>query len=438
MTAPPYHWVKQIEGSLEEMGHIPIWGKAPSFPWEKYAQILSQELEIPDLSLKIKNTEWKEGSALLEGMGRTPFHITLDMPPLSNHIHFLFTSEDVSHLIATTLTNEVLTKGFTDKGLIEGYFSYLATEAMAAVETAGVYPGLSLKLAPKSPLPKEGAWSIDIEVTVNNKSLWGRLICPTPFLHSFRRYFHTQPRPPFSRETRQKIELFLNLRLGTTHLSLEELHEATVGDVIVLDRCQVDPQTGQGTLKIFLQDTPLFEAHISERNIKIVDYSNYHEEGSMAKDHIDDEDEEFDDELDEDLDDEEFDDDDFEDDEEFDDELDEDLDDEDIEEDEEIEDKTTEPQGEHPWTPPLEESPIAHSLQTGKIPVTLTVELGRVKMTLDKLLELKPGNVLKLETSVDQPLDIRLNGKKVAQGELVKIGDLLGMKILDIKTPRTP
>lgn len=440
MTAAPYHWIKQIEGSLEEMGHIPLWGKAPSFPLKKFAIQLGKELELPDLSLTLQATEWREPEAFLEGMGRSPLHLTLDMLP-SAHFHFILPMDDLAHLISATLAHETLTKSFTDKSLSEGYFLYLATEALQALADIKAYPDISLRLAPKGHLPKETALCVDVGIQVKEKPLTGRLIFSSAFLHTFRRHFHTKPRPPLSRETRQKIELSLNVQLGITHLTLGELQKAAVGDVIVLDRCQIDPKTGQGPIKIFLQQTPLFEAQISQGDLTIVDYSNYHEEGTMAKDHIDDEDEDFDDEIDDDFDDDvNLDDDDF--DEDFDEDLDdEDFDDEDEdfeEEDEEIEDKVKEEneqsQGEHPWTPPTEESPVEHSLQTGKILVTLTVEQGRVKMTLDKLLELKPGNVLKLQSSALQPLDIRLNGKKVAQGELIKVGDMLGIKILQIKS----
>jgi flagellar motor switch protein FliN/FliY len=47
------------------------------------------------------------------------------------------------------------------------------------------------------------------------------------------------------------------------------------------------------------------------------------------------------------------------------------------------------------------------------------------------LLHLKPGNVLELSVRPEQGVDLSIGGKKVAKAELVKLGDVLGVKILE-------
>jgi flagellar motor switch protein FliN/FliY len=51
---------------------------------------------------------------------------------------------------------------------------------------------------------------------------------------------------------------------------------------------------------------------------------------------------------------------------------------------------------------------------------------------MGKLLDLRDGNVLTLDRQVDQPLEMLLDGKLVARGELVVVGDNLGLKITEI------
>jgi flagellar motor switch protein FliN/FliY len=69
------------------------------------------------------------------------------------------------------------------------------------------------------------------------------------------------------------------------------------------------------------------------------------------------------------------------------------------------------------------------------IPVKMTVELGRTKMTIKELLRLSPGSVVSLEGLAGEPLDILINGYLIAQGEVVVVSDKFGIRITDIITP---
>jgi len=66
------------------------------------------------------------------------------------------------------------------------------------------------------------------------------------------------------------------------------------------------------------------------------------------------------------------------------------------------------------------------------IDVRLTVELGRAKMTLREVLALGEGSVVTLDRLVDEPLDILVNGKLIARGEVVAEGNRFGLRILEL------
>ena len=66
------------------------------------------------------------------------------------------------------------------------------------------------------------------------------------------------------------------------------------------------------------------------------------------------------------------------------------------------------------------------------IPVTLSIELGRARMTLKELLELDQGAVVELDRMVDEPMDILVNGTLVAHGEVVVIDDTFGVRLTDV------
>ena len=68
------------------------------------------------------------------------------------------------------------------------------------------------------------------------------------------------------------------------------------------------------------------------------------------------------------------------------------------------------------------------------VPVKLTVELGNCEMTMKDLLQLGIGAVVQLDKLANDPIDIFVNQKLVARGEIVVVEDNLGIKITEVST----
>ena len=68
------------------------------------------------------------------------------------------------------------------------------------------------------------------------------------------------------------------------------------------------------------------------------------------------------------------------------------------------------------------------------VPVKLTVELGNCEMTLIELLQLGIGAVVQLDKLANVPIDIFVNQKLVARGEIVVVEDNLGIKVTEVST----
>jgi flagellar motor switch protein FliN len=69
------------------------------------------------------------------------------------------------------------------------------------------------------------------------------------------------------------------------------------------------------------------------------------------------------------------------------------------------------------------------------VPVRLTAELGRTRITIKTLLQLAPGSVLELDGLAGEPMDLFVNGYLIAQGEVVVVGEKYGIRVTDIVTP---
>ncbi|MDR1163778.1 MAG: flagellar motor switch protein FliN [Candidatus Accumulibacter sp.] len=70
-----------------------------------------------------------------------------------------------------------------------------------------------------------------------------------------------------------------------------------------------------------------------------------------------------------------------------------------------------------------------------EIPVQVSVELGRVKVTIKNLLQLAHGSVIELDTLAGDPLSVYVNGTLIAQGEVVVVNEKFGIRLTDIVTP---
>ena len=69
------------------------------------------------------------------------------------------------------------------------------------------------------------------------------------------------------------------------------------------------------------------------------------------------------------------------------------------------------------------------------IPLTVTVELGRSKLLINDLLQLGQGSVIELTKLVGEPLEVLVNNKLVARGEVVVVNDKFGVRLTDIVSP---
>jgi len=69
------------------------------------------------------------------------------------------------------------------------------------------------------------------------------------------------------------------------------------------------------------------------------------------------------------------------------------------------------------------------------IPLDVTVELGQSEMQIKDLLQLGQGSIVELNKLAGDSLEINVNGKLIARGEVVVINEKFGIKILDIVSP---
>lgn len=68
------------------------------------------------------------------------------------------------------------------------------------------------------------------------------------------------------------------------------------------------------------------------------------------------------------------------------------------------------------------------------VPVELAVEIGRTRMTIGETLALGPGSIITLNRLAGEPVDLLVNGKPIARGEVVVIDEEFGLRVTEVVT----
>jgi flagellar motor switch protein FliN/FliY len=69
------------------------------------------------------------------------------------------------------------------------------------------------------------------------------------------------------------------------------------------------------------------------------------------------------------------------------------------------------------------------------VPVELSVEIGRTIMTIRETLEIGPGAIITLNKMTGEPVDLLVNGRRIARGEVVAIDEEFGLRVTQVITP---
>lgn len=69
------------------------------------------------------------------------------------------------------------------------------------------------------------------------------------------------------------------------------------------------------------------------------------------------------------------------------------------------------------------------------VPVDISIEIGRTKMTIGELISLSKGSIVELKKTAGDAVDIYVNGKLLGRGELIVVNERLGVRVAKIIAP---
>ncbi len=378
----PLHWVRKIDAALLELDRVPLYGNAPRFDFQKISSLISSHFGITGLALELGECTWRKTPDLTEGLGQNLLTLGAALTPLSGEAIWLMSRQDVAYLTSWLMNGKARGRSVSSEILQEGFYRYLALNALDALQGLESLKDFSFKLDEEASLPHESSWCADIKLTFEQRSCWGRLVISSHLLTSWQRHF-ASIRELFSISPLAKsLEIPIGVKTGSVLLTAAQWKKLKKGDFVLLDRGSYDPKHKAGIASLTLGGTPLFHVSIKENKIKLLDYALFYEDEMENRKHAPEE--------------------------------------------QESEMGLAEIGKEN-----LIPADEGRSMAIKDLPLYITVELARIRISVDQLMKLTPGNFLELPIHPEQGVALTVNGQKVGRGELVYLGDKLGIRILE-------
>lgn len=409
---------KTILPELFELDTSPLLPGPIKFSWDELSKDLASMLKVKKIEIQSDIPTYTHKTSFEYPHYTLGFYVGTFPDP----VFVLIGKEEVENLARHLLG--IKDKEPIEEGYLEGFKDFLVGMAIHTIEKQLKSDGWVLKATDMKEMSGGPYLEYGVEAMIDESVPLDLMVAlPKQFLEDWRTHYRQKGYSSFYREAVQSlIELTLTLEIGWVKLKKEHFDTIEVGDFIALDQLMWLPGKKRGRSFVSYKEHPLYLAAVKAEGIKIIEPTKYYEVGNgMAK-----EDEEF-----------------FDEEEEVE-EVEEEV--EEVEEEGEIMEEEAPTTATPAATPPPAAAPAPQAApQTAQIEeqraetfsltegeLVIKVEIGRLKMTLDKLLKIEPGNILKLNTNLENGVNLIVNDKMIGRGELVSIGDLVGVRILNL------
>jgi flagellar motor switch protein FliN len=368
----PLAWARKVDAALRQLDRALLNGNAPRFDIPELSSLIASHFGAPSLTVELGDCSWCEAGEVKEGLGSDVVSVGISVTPLAGEVIWLMGRDDVAHITSWLMNGKTRGRPISSEVLQEGFYRYLVIEALDALQGLEPLKSFSLKINDNEENLEKNAYCIDVKLSYERRSCWGCLVLSPRFLTSWQRHFASLRELFCLSPIAKTLEVPLSICAGTVVLSSAEWKKLKAGDFVLLDRGGYDPRHREGTAALTLGSTTLFHVHVKENKLKMLDYALVYEE--MMK-------------------------------------------------------NPSAPENIEPESSmPAEEE---RAMPIKELPLHVTVELARLRMTVDQLMKLSPGNFLELPIHPEQEVSLTVNGQKIGRAELVYLGEVLGIRILE-------
>jgi flagellar motor switch protein FliN/FliY len=388
-TKSSYDWLKYVEKTLVQADAIPLLGNSAPFPLSELQKSLQELFEVP-LNLEVKEWHWLNVEEMLRDFDREDIQLTLKAEPLLGEFYVMIKQRDLCKLSSWFILKKKSNAPLLSGDFLQGFASFVALKSLDQLEKLDYFQGLNFKLMSHGEKPIEKALCLDVQLQYEKETLSFKLALSESFKRGWVQRLSSNP-PHFSPESLESTQVSCHLDIAKLAFSIDEWQDVKSGDFIPLQGSNLDLKNQTGSFTLSMNHLPLYRVRLKEKGLKILEQPIY-EEANM-------------DEMDHEM-----------------------AQEQEVPLENTVSSEVVEESLEDEGALKNEPAPQA---SIGEVPLNITVELARFKMSVQKLMQLSPGNLLELNVSLDEPVSLVANGKKIATGELIKVGHTLGVRILN-------
>lgn len=446
ISTGPLNWLRQIPGDLFRLDEKPLLGFPPPFAWDDFADQIATSLQLEGFSIHPSACQWRPNTELFSGLGTPLAWLEIALTPLEGSVWWAMPEAELKELVNLLFIKEPTANNLAiDHDFLITLHRFLAVQVLNSFKAVTTDNELSPLLKQDETIPNGSCLTIDVAINFGSNQVHGRLFLSPEFRKSWAQHYQAKDLP-LNNPIAESLDAIIHLEIGRITLRSSEWKSVSTGDFIVFDRSSIKETLHEDeTVMLVISGTPFFKANLNHGSLTILEHPLYYEVNKMT-DQPSDQESENNKILPDGADDSEFD---------FDDYLQDDLSelskelkehadeitpDADVETDLE-EDQLIKPSDEELEEQSDKETALIDLPQSDEnippehledIPLPIIVEIGRIQMSIKKLLDLQPGNMLDLNISAESSVDLIVHNKKIARGELLKIGESLGVRILEI------
>jgi flagellar motor switch protein FliN len=268
-AAHPHANLRHVEKRLLELDAVPLIGNAPPFPIEELKSELARIFHLDGIEITTAAPKWLSREEVTADLGNDWSEVRITLPSMTGEVALLMGSADVQGAMRLALSSDRYARALYDSPLRKAFFRFLVLEVLQIIHQAGYPPGASPRLLEGEEIMEDTSLAIDIHAAAANESIHARLLVSPLFLRAWRREFAGQKPSRLSQELAQAIEVQLGVEGGRVELTSDELAALQPGDLLTLDQCDVEPETGEGRVALTLNGESLFRARAAEGQLTL-------------------------------------------------------------------------------------------------------------------------------------------------------------------------
>ncbi len=372
-------FLKKISDQLLAGNEIPLLRGEP-IDLENFTQNLQKTLNLENLNLEFQTAKWEKTEDIFNSFGADALQICFSLTPLIGSFYLILDRNEPEELLRSAFSSTAGQGDFLSKALKEGFLRYAILQILKLLQKEKLFQGLNFKIIEEAEIQSKTTFCLDFQITFNEKTFPLKIALTPDFRFSWNQY-HKSKGSLFFSALQKNLQLPLSFILAETQLTVNELKTIKPGDFLLADKIYFDPKTGLDSIKVQLYSVPIFQVKLKKEKMQIIDFAHL-EEPVMEN-----------------------------------------------QEKKPILEESEKPAAKQE----IKASESKKQVSIDDLPLTITAELSRMQMPLSEMTALQPGNFLELPSSLEEGVDLCVNGKKFARGELVHLGEKLGVRILEIK-----